>query len=197
MAANLTQGLDAIEVVLSPGDVLCLPAFWIHEVEVVQGPSISFNAWRVPKSAIFGKADLFLVDPESGSSIISTPLQLRSVLASVASRVLCGESRVQSNCVSAFFSRQLAQRWRPLLDFDAPTAIWTGCIGLPLSQVESPPERIIEGIVVALAAVEPASVIPLFVIDWAEAVCYSFFDSAQIGDGIRECPFFIFSCLRE
>ena len=30
---------------MGPGDVLVLPAFWLHSVRVVEGPAFSVNSW--------------------------------------------------------------------------------------------------------------------------------------------------------
>lgn len=40
----LLAGLEGIEVVLQPGDLLFLPAFWFHHVEA-QEPNYGLNVW--------------------------------------------------------------------------------------------------------------------------------------------------------
>ena len=53
---------EAMKVVTSPGDVLCLPAYWLHEVRTMAAAgSVSVNFWKQSETqaGIYGRPHLF------------------------------------------------------------------------------------------------------------------------------------------
>ena len=40
---DLSEGNQAYEVTMEPGDVMIIPAYWMHTVRAIEGPSISLN----------------------------------------------------------------------------------------------------------------------------------------------------------
>ena len=53
---------EAMKVVTSPGDVLCLPAYWLHEVRTTAAAgSVSVNFWKQSETqaGIYGRPHLF------------------------------------------------------------------------------------------------------------------------------------------
>jgi hypothetical protein len=141
--------LEAFEVVLNQGDVLALPAYWLHEVATTPeidratgephrgglDGSISFNTWQAswPQRTIFGRPDLFF-DGASRDRTLSSEAHLHAVVSAVVSEVLSPSfdlpstvpgvctSSTDAACVSEFFQHQLKLRWSPLLDLTAKRA---------------------------------------------------------------------------
>jgi hypothetical protein len=208
---------ELVTVELHPGDVLCLPAYWLHEVETlaVDGdstPAISLNAWRDSDSTLFGRPSLFFAAAD-GTPLLATPRELRTAVAAVVGRVLPHTARSVRHafgcsptpaddpmaCVSGFFSRQLALRWAPLLDLGRPDAAWGGCeqaLRWPIvGQLSSEQRDGVDQVVRVVADITPRGALPTILMDWAEAVCYGVFAGNGVGDGIRDCPWFFAACL--
>lgn len=119
--------------------MLCLPAYWLHEVttlppaetdgtDIVGGGSISFNTWQVsePQAAIFGQPGLLFAN--GAGSGLESEQELRAVLSAVVVGTLrdglvpglCGGGAGGgADCVADFFAEQLSLRWEPLVSTHA------------------------------------------------------------------------------
>ena len=130
---------------------------------------------------------------------LSSELHLRAVLAAVVSEALRGgrvpdlcEAQDGADCVRAFFAEQLELRWAPLLQLARPEARYDCEEGWAWTLVEvelrSP---VVQELAATFREALPAA-LPTLLMDWAEAMCYTFMSS---GLGVRDCPFFFQHCL--
>ncbi len=97
-----------LDVVLQPGDVLEIPAFWVHHVEA-QGTSVSLNVFSESGVRLGAASCLHSsvpVDANAGAALGESARRLRSVVWQVLQRV--GEEP------SSFVNELYASRYAPL-----------------------------------------------------------------------------------
>lgn len=213
------------EVVLKQGDVLALPAYWLHEVSATaetdhatehhntsSNGSISFNTWQASwaQSTIFGRPDLFF-DGASAARTLSSEAHLHAVISAVVSEVLSPsidspstvrgvcESSSEAACVSEFFQKQLRLRWAPLLDLTAKRAAYS-CDTLAYWNWNSqrPSIASLKNSPVPSALIAAfRQIVPRAVIPTvlADWAEALCYTFMSSGAGMRDCPFFFSACL--
>ena len=145
VAAAHTTATHYYDFEVGPGDVLALPAYWLHEVDSLDGAgSISFNTWQASwaQSTVFGSRPELVYDGTTPERTLATERQLRAVLSAVISAVLsdgfvpglCEEAEAEADgscteegscCVAEFFQQQLELRWSSLIDLRAERAAYS------------------------------------------------------------------------
>tara|TARA_B110000208_G_C11751026_1_gene423435 strand:+ start:34 stop:1455 length:1422 start_codon:yes stop_codon:yes gene_type:complete len=204
--AELLEADGALEVVLRPGDVLCLPAYWLHEV-VAEGngsASLSFNSWKPSQAqrALFRHPELFFADAIASEAVLSAVLRavLGGALDQAEGKTAEGADG-QEDVVRSFFRTQLALRWAPLgLNFSTASAhpcssaTAFNAVPKPMQAAVHKLVRIFDG---SAGIRIPKGALPTILMDWSEAVCYDHASVLNSETGMRACPFYFHSCFAE
>jgi hypothetical protein len=214
-AARAAEAPDALRFVAEPGDVLCLPALWMHSVRSLGSEhgtggdggdggggynhSVSVNRWRpAPSLQPLQEAAMLELPPEelagsaAGGGHSHDPMWagLQKVTIAVIATVL--KSRQPPLCPMDQPARQCTDGFIRvhLQQRWAPLLNFSS----PWASHACPPltggARLnIAGYVETLLNAKPAAALSTVLADWVEGLCYQ-----QVKD-LRSCPFFLHSCV--
>lgn len=144
---------NAYEVTMGPGDVLVLPAFWLHSVRVVEGPAFSVNSWTADYTIspvyadtmqfawVRGKAKLTTEAKLMAKKITGPKIRnLREVQHIAVSLIVglwlghpasalpeCRDGLLgpygARRCARAIIGHKLSQRWASLVDLEHRSSV--------------------------------------------------------------------------